>query len=61
MPERLRSAVSTRFGPAGRILEQQFENRENMLCELERRGYPARGKTDEQIVQMLRRGMSRKA
>ena len=54
MPERLRRAVSTHFGQAGKALEQQFRTRSIMMGEMERRGYSVRGKTDEQIVQMLR-------
>jgi hypothetical protein len=57
MPKRLRQAVTARFGPLSKSLEQQFKTRENMMGELERRGYEARGKTDEQIVQMVRNGV----
>ncbi len=57
MPERLRQAVVARFGPLSKSLEQQFHTRENMIVALERRGYRPRGKTDEQIVQMIKRGV----
>lgn len=57
MPERLRQAVAARFGPLSKSLEQQFHTRENMIVALERRGYRPRGKTDEQIVQMIKRGV----
>ena len=56
MPERLRRAVTARFGPLSRSAEQQYGVRETMIAALEQRGFRARGKTDEQIVQMLKRG-----
>jgi Mn-dependent DtxR family transcriptional regulator len=57
MPKRLRQVVAMRFGPLSKSLEQQFQTREDMIVELERRGYRVREKTDEQIVQMIRRGL----
>ena len=57
MPKRLRQAVAVRFGPLSQSLEQQFKTRENMMNELERRGYRAHGKTDEQIVQIIKNGV----
>lgn len=54
IPDSLRQALVSTLGPATDLLKQQLQSRDNMIAELERRGYPARGKSDAEIVELLK-------
>jgi hypothetical protein len=54
MSDRLRRALEQAGGILDKPSDPLVESRENRIEDLERRGYNVRGKTDEEIIEIIK-------